>query len=455
MRGILGWIFGILLCLSTIPSYNFHRSDPYSIKMSIFALVDCNNFYVSCERVFNPKLENRPVIVLSNNDGCAVARSNESKALGIKMGAPFFKIRHLIDLHEVQVFSSNYALYGDMSKRVMQTLAEFTPVIEIYSIDEAFLDMSRFAFTDLTNYGTTIRQKVKQNTGIPVSIGIATSKTLAKVANKIAKKSAKANGVLDLTDTKYQDRALEFTPIADVWGIGRRYAAFLTMRGIKTALDFKHADTAMIQKKMGINGIRLQKELWGEPCYSLEESPPSKKSISVSRSFKKPVVSLDDLSQAVCSYISRGAEKLRAQSSQAQAMTVYVTTNRFKPGSFYCNSTTCSFPTALNNTPELIKHGQVALKQIYQKGREYTKAGVVFLHLTQNGCFQQDLFDTTDRTRPAKVMQVMDQINQKMGTNTLKYMSTGVSQDRPWETKFNHRSPAYTTDWEQLLTVRC
>jgi len=413
--------------------------------MTVFALVDCNNFYVSCERVFNPKLKNRPVIVLSNNDGCAVARSNEAKALGIKMGAPFFKIRHLIDLYQVQVFSSNYTLYGDMSNRVMQTLASFTPVMEIYSIDEAFLDLDHFAFTNLTDYGTRIRQKVRQDTGIPVSIGIATSKTLAKVANRIAKKSIKANGVLDLTSPRYQDTALERTPIEDVWGIGRRYAAFLKLRGINTAKDFKYADTAMIQKKMGINGVRLQKELCGESCYDLEELPPKKKSISVSRSFKKPVTELDDLSQAVCSYIARGAEKLRYQGSCAQAMTVYVTTSRFKPDSFYFNSTTCSFPTALDNTPELIKHGQVVLKQIFQKGRHYTKAGVVFLNLTRDGCFQQDLFDTTDRTRPAKVMQVMD----------LKYMSAGISLDKPWETAFNYRSPAYTTDWDQLLTVGC
>jgi DNA polymerase V len=422
--------------------------------MPVFALVDCNNFYVSCERVFNPKLENRPVIVLSNNDGCAVARSNEAKALGIKMGAPFFKIKHVIDYHDVQVFSSNYTLYGDMSSRVMQTLSAFTPGIEIYSIDEAFLDLDRLAHTDLTVYGRQIRHTVRQHTGIPVSIGMATSKTLAKAANRIAKKSTTANGVLDLTIARFQDNALEMTPIEDVWGIGRRYAEFLTMRGIQTALDFKHADPGMIQKKMGINGIRTQKELCGESCYTLEENPPLKKSISVSRSFKKPVMRLDDLSEAVCSYISRGAEKLRAQGSHAQAMTVYVTTNRFKPDSFYCNSTTCRFPTALNNTPELIKHGQAALKQIFQKGREYTKAGIVFLHLTRDGSFQQDLFDATDRTRQACVMETLDQINTRMGSNILKYLSTGIAEKTSWETAFNYRSPAYTTDWDQILTVR-
>ncbi|MDZ7665156.1 MAG: Y-family DNA polymerase [Desulfotignum sp.] len=423
--------------------------------MPVFALVDCNNFYVSCERVFNPKLENRPVIVLSNNDGCAVARSNEAKAVGINMGAPLFKIKHLVDLHNIQVFSSNYALYGDMSNRVMQTLATFSPAMEIYSIDEAFLDLDHFAFTDLTDYGARIRQKVRQDTGIPVSIGMATSKTLAKVANRIAKKSTRADGVLDLTSPRYQDTALERTPVEAVWGIGRRYAAYLKLRGINTAKDFKYADTAMIQKKMGINGIRLQKELCGESCYGLEESPPKKKSISVSRSFKKPVTDLDDLSQAVCSYIARGAEKLRYQGSHAQAMTVYVTTNRFKPDSFYCNSTTCSFPTALNNTPELIKHGQAALRQIFQKGREYTKAGIIFLNLTRDGLYQQDLFDVRDRTRQSCVMEVLDQINNKMGSNTLKYMATGICDERPWETAFNYRSPAYTTDWNQLLTVGC
>ena len=422
--------------------------------MPVFALVDCNNFYVSCERVFNPKLENRPVIVLSNNDGCAVARSNEAKALGIKMGAPFFKTKHLIDYHDVQVFSSNYTLYGDMSSRVMQTLATFTPAIEIYSIDEAFLDLDRLPHTDLTAYGRQIRHTVWQHTGIPVSIGMATSKTLAKVANRIAKKSTRASGVLDLTIARFQDNALEMTPIEDVWGIGRRYTAYLKPRGIHTARDFKYADSAMIQKKMGVNGIRTQKELCGESCYPLEENPPLKKSISVSRSFKKPVVHLDDLSQAVCAYISRGAEKLRAQGSHARAMTVYVTTNRFKSDSFYCNSTTCSFPTALNNTPELIKHGRTALKQIFQKGREYTKAGIVFLDLTRDGSFQQDLFDATDRTRQACVMETLDQINTRMGSNILKYLSTGIAEKPSWETAFNYRSPAYTTDWNQILTVR-
>ena len=420
--------------------------------MTVFALADCNNFYVSCERVFNPKLMGKPVIVLSNNDGCAVARSNEAKALGIKMGTPCFKLKYLIDSKKIHVFSSNYALYGDMSNRVMQILSSFTPAIEIYSIDEAFLDLTNFAFTDLTSHAHKIRNKVKKDTGIPVSIGIATSKTLAKVANRIAKTSLKADGVLDLTLKEYQDKALEITLIEDVWGIGRKYAAYLKLRNIKTALDFKYADTRMIKQKMGINGVRLQKELHGESCYPLDEMPGIRKSISVSHSFKTPVISFDDLSQAISLYISRGAEKLRKQNSFAETMTVYVMTSRFKSESFYYNSKTQMLSTAINTTPELIKQGKVILEQIFQKDKQYKKAGVVFSKLA-NGHVQQDLFDTTDKTRTRKLMRAIDKINTKMGRHCTKYAAVGVSKKQSWKTALNYCSPAYTTDWNQILSV--
>ena len=420
--------------------------------MTVFALADCNNFYVSCERVFNPALMGKPVIVLSNNDGCAVARSNEAKALGIKMGSPCFKIKYIIDNKNVHVLSSNYALYGDMSNRVMQTLTMFTPAIEIYSIDEAFLDLTNFAFTDLKSHAQKICNKVKKDTGIPMSIGIATSKTLAKIANKIAKKSLKAEGVLDLTLKKYQDKALEITPIEDVWGIGRRYAAYLKLRNIKTALDFKYADTHIIKQKMGINGVRTQKELCGESCYPLDDMPAVRKSISVSRSFKKTVTSIDDLSQAISLYISRGAEKLRKQNSFAESMTVYVMTNRFKSESFYYNSKTYVIPTAINTTPELIKQGKIILKQIFKKDKQYKKAGVIFSKLT-TGHVQQDLFDTTDKTRTKKLMTAIDKINSKMGRHCAQYAAVGLSKKQPGKTAFNYRSPAYTTDWNQLLNV--
>lgn len=421
--------------------------------MTVFALADCNNFYVSCERVFDPKLVDKPVIVLSNNDGCAVARSNEAKALGIKMGSPFFKIKHIIDSKKINVLSSNYALYGDMSNRVMQTLATFTPSIEIYSIDEAFLDFTNFAFTDLTIHAHNICNKVKKDIGIPISIGIATSKTLAKLANKIAKKSLKTNGVLDLTLKKYQEKALEFTLIEDVWGIGRKYAAYLKLKNINTALDFKYADTRMIQQKMGINGVRTQKELCGECCYHMEDMPAIHKSISVSRSFKMPVTTFDDLSQALSLYISRGAEKLRKQNSFAETMTVYVMTNRFKSESFYYNSRTQVFPTAMNTTPELIKQGKIILKQIFESGKQYKKTGIVFSKLVKNGHVQQDLFDTTDTIRTQKLMLAIDKINSQMGRHCAKYAAIGLSKEQPWKTAFNYRSPAYTTNWNQLLEV--
>ena len=421
--------------------------------MTVFALADCNNFYVSCERVFKPELNGKPVIVLSNNDGCAVARSNEVKTLGVKMGVPFFKLKHIIKNNNINVFSSNYALYGDMSNRVMQTLSMFTPAIEIYSIDEAFLDLTNFVFTDLTSHAHSICNKVKKDTGLPISIGIATSKTLAKIANKIAKKSLKTDGVLDLTLIKYQDKALELTRIEDVWGIGRRYSAYLKLRNIKTALDFKYADTRMIKQKMGINGIRTQKELCGESCYPLDVMPATRKSISVSSSFKIPVTNFDDLSQALSLYISRGAVKLREQNSFAETMTVYVMTNRFKTESFYYNSKTIILPTAINTTPELIKNGKSILKQIFQTDKQYKKTGIVFSKLVKNGHVQQDLFDTTDKTRTKKLMKAMDKINSKMGRHCAKYAATGLSKHQAWKTAFNYRSPAYTTDWNQLLNV--
>ncbi|MDY0374778.1 MAG: Y-family DNA polymerase [Desulfobacterium sp.] len=351
--------------------------------MTVFALVDCNNFYVSCERVFNPGLAGKPVIVLSNNDGCAVARSNEAKALGICMGQPFFYIKPIVEANGVRVFSSNYPLYGDMSNRVMQTLAQFTPAIEVYSIDEAFLDFTDFKFTNLAEHARKMRYTVQRDTGIPVSIGIVPTKTLAKIANRIAKKSPKANGVLDLTATHYKNLALEKTPVQEIWGISRRLGLFFSSRGIKTALDFKAAPSCLIRQKMRINGIRMQKELAGESCYPLEDIPTRRKSVSVSRSFKTPAKIFDELFQALALYISRAAEKLRHQKSSAETIIVYVMTSRFKSQPCYYNSKTALLPTPTSDTSELISHGRELLKQIFQPGKEYTKTGVVFSSLIQ------------------------------------------------------------------------
>ena len=422
--------------------------------MPVFALVDCNNFYVSCERVFNPELAGKPVIVLSNNDGCAVARSNEAKALGIGMGQPFFQIKPIVEVHGVRVFSSNYPLYGDMSNRVMQTLVQFTPVMEVYSIDEAFLDLTSFKFTNIADYARKMRYTVKRDTGIPVSIGIAPTKTLAKIANRIAKKSPKANGVLDLTPTRYRDLALEKTPVQEIWGIGRRLAPFFICRGIKTALDLKSAPSWLIQQKMGINGIRMQRELAGESCYPLEDNPARRKSVSVSRSFSTPATTFDELFQALALYISRGAEKIRHQESFAETISVYVMTSRFKSQPCYYNSKTAMLSTPSSYTPELLKQGKILLKQIFQSGKQYTKTGVVFSSLIQDGQVQLDLFDTANRSRRQKLMQTMDKINTRMGSHYVRYAAMGLSDRQSWNGASNHRSPAYTTDWNQLLSVR-
>jgi len=419
------------------------------MKSKVFALVDCNNFYVSCERVFNPRLNGKPVIVLSNNDGCAVARSNEAKALGIKMGVPAFEIADLIKKHDIQVYSSNYALYGDMSDRVMNTLASFTPHIEIYSIDEAFLELSDINEKERVQFCQKIRNTVYQWTGIPVSIGVAATKTLSKVANRIAKKSNKARGFLDLTNSPYLSHALERTEVDDIWGVGRKYARYLKKHGIVNALQVKNADSYMIQKKMGICGTRLQKELNEQSCFPLECNPSAKKNLSVSRSFKKAVSSIDDLKEALANFVSIGAEKLRSEQSVAKVMIVYITTGRFASRTYY-KSEVISLPVATNNTPELIKYASFGIDRIFQKGFFYKKTGVIFKELFPANCYQGGLFDPIDREKFNKVMQSIDQINGKMGTNSVKYAALGLNPAPNWQTAFNNRSPAYTTDWDQL-----
>jgi len=418
-----------------------------------FAIVDCNNFYVSCERVFNPRLAGKPVVVLSNNDGCVVARSNEAKALGIKMGVPVFQISSLIKTHKVQVFSSNYALYADMSQRIMNTLSRFTPDIEIYSIDEAFLDLSQFKQYDLTDYGHKIRSSIKQWTGIPVSIGIAETKTLAKIANKIAKKSVKAEGVLNLTASPYLNRALEITDVGDVWGIGHSYSSFLEKHGIHNALQLRDADDKFIKKKMGITGVRLLQELRGVSCYALEQFPSPKKGITVSRTFKNSIESLDDLKEAVAAYVSLGAEKLRKEHSVAGVLMVFLMTNRFRKENYYINIKTIKLPVATIDTSELIHYAHEGLKAVYRKGYLYKKAGVMFKHLYPENQIQADLFNYIDFKRSKKLMQTLDNVNKKMGSDTLKYAATGLTNNQKWKTVFKRRSPSYTTNWNQLVKV--
>jgi DNA polymerase V len=415
------------------------------------ALVDCNNFYVSCERVFNPKIARRPVVVLSNNDGCIVSRSNEAKALSIQMGLPAFKIERLLRRENVAVRSSNYALYGDMSQRVMNTLAHFTPDMEVYSIDEAFMDLSGFARSNLTEYGREIRRTVGQWTGIPVSVGIAETKTLAKIANRIAKRSAKVDGVFDLTGSPYREKALSLTDVGSVWGVGRRYAKFLRKHGIKTALDLCRTEDSWVKKHMSIVGLRMVRELRGIPCISMESAPPAKKEICVSRSFGKPVRTLLEMQEAVAAYTTRAGEKLRTEHSAAGVIMVFMMTNRFKDEPQYSRSTVLELPVQTDCTQELIRYALRGTEMIFRKGYGFKKAGVVLSRIVPAGQVQTDLFDTRNRTASKELMSALDDINVRMGRDTLKYAASGLA--RSWKTRAEKRSPRYTTRWAELPKV--
>lgn len=414
----------------------------------VFALVDCNSFYVSCERVFNPSLSNKPVVVLSNNDGCIVSRSNEAKAVGIAMGKAAFEIRDILQKHHVLTFSSNYTLYADMSRRVMQTLSQFAPEMEIYSIDEAFLSLSNMG-RSLDDYGRTIRNTVGRWTGIPVSVGIASTKTLAKVANKIAKKSPRANGVLNLVESPFMEEALRSIAVEDVWGIGYRSAYKLKKVGIQTALDLSRVDTRWMQKIFGINGVRTVYELRGTSCYPLEENPPAKKSLAVTRMFGRPVVTIEELKEAAANYAARAGEKLREHQEAAGMMTVYVTTSRFIEHPYF-NAHTTHFPTATNNSMELVETAVVSIDRIYRKGLEYKKAGVLLHELVAEGRVQKDLFDTADREKTNRLMQAIDRINAKEDVG-IHWAAEGLI--RPWHVQFKRLSRKFTTRWDQLPEV--
>lgn len=416
----------------------------------VFALVDCNNFYVSCERVFNPKLEGKPVVVLSNNDGCIIARSNEAKALGIKMGEPFFKSKPLIKKHNVKVFSSNYALYGDLSCRVMDVLQEMEPDVEIYSIDEAFLYMPHSK--KITEYAKNIKKRVKQCVGIPVSVGIAPTKTLAKLANRLAKNSLYHDGVFDFTDHERIDELLSGVGVEDVWGIGRRYTKKLNMHGIYTALHLKNANDTWIRKNLTITGLRTVMELRGIPCISLENIQASKKSIVSSKSFGSPVSSLTDLTEAVSTYTSRAAEKLRNQKSIAGGLHVFIATNRFKTDRpQYSNSEMVILPEPTSSTPALIAAAVKCLKNIYRPGYEYQKAGVMLTDIVSETCQQRNLFMQSSDDK-APLMKALDKINAKWGRHTLQYAVSGFK--KPWKFKQTRKSPAYTTRWADLPIVK-
>ena len=420
----------------------------------MIALVDCNNFYASCERVFNPSLNGRPVIVLSNNDGCVVARSNESKAIGIKMGVPAFEIKEIITRHNVAVFSSNYTLYGDMSNRVMATLRDFTPSLEVYSIDEAFLDFNGFEAIGMLDHAATMRKTVFQNTGIPVSVGIASTKTLAKIANRVVKKKKLPEGVLFLQDERYVKRALQITEIEDVWGVGRRYAKKLRYFGINTAYDLTLKSDAWVRKEMNVVGLRMVKELRGESCLDLDMVRKAKKSIVTSRSFGTLIDDYANLAEAVSNFAASCASKLRLEGSRCSLITVFITTNPFRENDpQYSNGLTVNLSTPSSYTPEIIETALKALKAIYINGYRYKKAGVMVSAITPDTDIQLSLFSSKDISKEIALMSALDTLNNRYGRNALKIASQGYST--AWKLKQEQISPSYTTNIEDIIVANC
>ena len=421
------------------------------------ALVDVNNFYVSCERVFNPKLRQRPVVVLSNNDGCIISRSTEAKSLGIPMGAPWFKVRKFAEQEGVIAYSSNYALYADMSNRVMSILRRFSPAQEVYSIDESFLDFTAFRRKDLTLYAQQLRQTVLQSTGLPVCVGIAGSKTLAKLANHLAKQNPALEGVCNFNSMTMAavDDALRDIDVSHVWGIGRNLSGHMHDASIHTAYDLKVSNAAIMRQKFSVIMEKTVRELNGTTCLELEQIRGPKQQILSTRSFGHTVRDLQSLEEAVTLYTTRAGEKLRQQQLYAGSVYVYIRTSPFRDKQHqYDNSLRLPLHTHTNNTLHLVQTALVALRKIYRPGYDYIKAGVSLGELVTVQTQQQDLFQTgTGQGKSERLMHALDSVNKKMGRATLKLASEGLQANQAWRMKQALKSPAYTTCWNDLLKV--
>lgn len=422
--------------------------------MPVFALVDCNNFYASCEKLFRPDLKDTPVVVLSNNDGCVVARSREAKSLGIKMGVPAFQIKAEMQRHGILAFSSNYALYADLSSRVMRTLEEMAPRVEVYSIDEAFLDLTGIeSAISLVEFGQQVRERIGHWIGITVCVGIAPTKTLAKLANHAAKKYPATQGVVDLTNPDRQRRLLALVPVDDVWGVGRRLSTRLNALGITTALDLANASPRAIRDQFSVVLERTVRELNGESCIELEEIPPTKKQIVCSRSFGAKVTQFELLREAVCEYATRATAKLRKEQQQAKVLTVFIRTSPFKDNEpQYSNSASGELLIPSCDTRDFIELASHLLKRIWKDGFRYAKAGVMLSDFYDPGMFQPGLFDdVSTRSNSQQLMSVLDTINQS-GAGKVFFAGQGTKKD--WSMKREHLSPAYTTRWDQLPRVK-
>ncbi|WP_261841044.1 translesion error-prone DNA polymerase V subunit UmuC [Aliamphritea ceti] len=418
-----------------------------------FALVDCNNFYASCERLFRPDLRNRPIVVLSNNDGCIVARSSEAKALGITMAVPLFQVQEILDREQVTVFSSNYALYGDISARVMSLLEQLAPATEVYSIDEAFLDFTGIkANQSLDALGSQIKQQIADWVGIPVCVGIAPTKTLAKLANHAAKAYPKTNGVVDLTDPARQQRLLRLLPADEVWGVGRRTYRRLQTLNIHTAWQLACCNTAWIRKEFSVTLERTVRELQGQSCFDLEDQPPPRQQILCSRSFAKRITEYSPMHAAICQYTARAAEKLREQDATARLISIFIRTSPHSHNSeYYSPSASHRLSVPSNDTRILVAAAIKLLNNIWQEGHRFIKAGIILTDLYTAGSFQPTLFDQPDRRNSKALMETLDRINHS-GLGKICFAGEQLSQG--WQMQRNKLSPAYTTRWHELPIVK-
>ena len=417
------------------------------------ALVDCNNFYASCERLFQPALQQKPIVVLSNNDGCVIARSNEAKALGIPMGAPAFMIEPLIKKHQVAVFSSNYILYGSLSNRVMNVLRGCAAAIEVYSIDEAFLDVSGMKHHDLFAWALQVQQKVTKEVGIPISIGVGQTKTLAKMANRYAKKERKEVGVYVAQEEWQRLHLLQQTRVEDIWGCGRQYSNLLTQHNVFTAADFVQVQEEWVRKKMTVVGVRMQQELKGISCIGYDTLPPNKKCIQTARSFGTLLQHKNELREPIASYANSCATKLRKQKTCTSSVYVFIHTNRHRTQDRqYFKSVTISLDTPTNDSAAIIQAALKGLDIVFRPGYQFKKAGVLVLDITPDDQVQTSLFDTTDRGKSHVMMKALDEVNQLYGKNTVQYAVQGFK--KKWRLKQAKLSPCYTTNIHEVLTIQ-
>ncbi len=419
--------------------------------MNCFGLIDCNNFYVSCERVFNPSLNNKPVVVLSNNDGCVIARSNEVKALGVPMGAPLFEWENLLNYHKTAIYSANFPLYADMSSRVMSTLKQLFEKVEIYSIDEAFILVPQNEIDKLIALGKKIKKQIFNNTGIPVSVGFASTKTLAKLANKIGKKTNSIFSFIN-SNEKQTDDLLEKIPLTDIWGIGRQMSKKLLGFGISNAKDFKYLNSSFVKSYLTVSGERTLKEISNIECFSINTHQNNKKSIASTRTFGNPVSSFNELRMAICSFVSLACEKLREQRCSALKVSVYIRTNyHSRDTGQYANITHTFLTMPSSSTRILTKYAIQSLRNIYKSGYKYKKAGVVLSGIMPSRDLQFSLIDKKsifEEEKDKKIMMVMDKLTGKYGRRTLTLASEGKGY--LWKGKQAKRSKSFTTSWNEI-----